>query len=209
MSASAKETTLYDRQATVDSLARWFSRRRIALSLLLFTGFVCFNVLIVRPIPLNPLSFDNALSVLALSLIATGLLIRSWSAGTLNKSREVTAIGPYAVVRNPLYIGSFLMMVGFCVLTKDLPTFLLVAGPMSFLYWIQVRHEEVRLLKLFPTQWSSYADSVPRFIPRRIGANAFKGWSAQYWLLNREYQALFATAIGLACIAVWHYMVRS
>ena len=145
----------------------FFSRRRITISLIGFSGLFAFNALIRQTIPHNPLDVSDRISLLALGLLLIGLAIRTWSAGTLNKSRQLTTCGPYAVTRNPLYIGSFLMMFAFCLLCRDLPTFLFVAGPMSFLYFLQVRFEERRLERLFSDRWHQYCKETPRLFPRR------------------------------------------
>ncbi len=190
----------------------WLTRRRIAISLLGFAGLVLLNVVIVRTVPLNPLQVTQPWVCTALLLIALGLAIRSWSAGTLNKSRELTTVGPYALVRNPLYCGSFLLMIGFCVLCRDVPTLLFVAGPMSLLYWVQVRFEEKRLASLFPTQWPDYAGSVPRFFPNLMRVRSwrptlFQGWSVAEWLRNREYNALAGCGLGLLGVYIWNSLV--
>ena len=187
-------------------LVQWLIRRRIAISLIGFTSLISLNIWVVRAVPCNPLALGNPLVAVALSAITLGLLIRTWSAGTLNKSRELTTTGPYALVRNPLYIGSFSMMFGFCLLCHDWPTLLFVAGPVTWLYWIQVRSEEQRLSGLFPAQWPGYAARVPRFIPRcwLREPQAWQGWSSGMWLMNREYQALLASVGGLLAIYGWY-----
>ncbi len=189
-------------------LLRFFSRRRIAISLVGFTALAAFNVLIRRTIPHNPFDFSDGTTVLAGAILLSGLAIRSWSAGTLNKSRELTTSGPYAVTRNPLYIGSFLMMFAFCLVCRDWPTLLFVLGPMSFVYYQQVRMEEGRLAGLFPQQWSDYCLDTPRLFPRKLSAAMWTGWSANEWLRNREYRAIMATAAGWLGVLVW-YLVRT
>ena len=110
-------------------------------------------------------------------------------------------VGPYALVRNPLYVGSFLMMMGFCILCRDWPTMLFVAGPMSYLYWKQVRFEEENLSRAFPTQWREYVQRTPRFIPIRLSRAVWGGWALAQWRRNREYQAIAASLLGV--LAVW------
>src|SRR5262252_5241051 len=48
-------------------------------------------------------------------LVAMGCLLRAWAAGYLFKGKRVAVGGPYAYVRNPLYVGSFILGVGFCL----------------------------------------------------------------------------------------------
>lgn len=188
------------------SIHRWLSRRRIAISLVGFTALTLFNVLIAQTVPHNPLALASPGSSLGIGLLLLGLVVRSWSAGTLNKSRQLTTFGPYALVRNPLYVGSFLMMMGFCVLCRDWLTLLFVTGPMSYLYWKQVRLEEEKLSRLFPDQWYDYVAHTPRFIPRRLALTCFSGWSLFEWQRNREYKAMLASTLGIAAVWAWHAM---
>jgi protein-S-isoprenylcysteine O-methyltransferase Ste14 len=156
---------------------------------------------------MNPLDVAQPWTACALSLILVGLVIRGWSAGTLNKSRELTQHGPYAVVRNPLYLGSFLMMLGFCILCRDALTLAFVAGPMAVLYWNQIHFEERRLAGMFPEQWQSYVRRVPRLIPQLSARGVIGGWEWAQWKRNREYQAVLASTLGLFGIYAWHWFV--
>ena len=44
-----------------------------------------------------------------------GLAIRAWASGHIQKAKVLAISGPYAHTRNPLYLGSFLMGVGFTI----------------------------------------------------------------------------------------------
>ncbi len=117
-------------------------------------------------------------------------------------------VGPYALVRNPLYVGSFLMMTGFCILCRDWPTLLFVCGPMLYLYWKQVRYEEEKLSRMFPNQWDDYIQRVPRFVPFRINSGVLAGWSFFEWRRNRESNAIIASLAGVVAVGVW-FAVRT
>ncbi len=197
-----------DRSLVPTSVVNFLARRRIAISLGGFTLLTVFNVMVRQTTPRNPWAISDPWVLAAWSMLLTGLAIRSWSAGTLNKSRELTTVGPYAITRNPLYIGSFLMMFAFCVLCRDWPTLLFVAGPMALLYRLQVLFEERRLERLFPEQWPSYVQSTPRFLPLWPRTPAWTGWTAYEWLRNREYRALAASLVGIGLIWLWHYISR-
>lgn len=186
-------------------LRNWLARRRVAISLIGFLSLLAFNVFGQKTIPHNPLHLADPWVIGALGLIGLGLLVRSWAAGTLNKSRELTTTGPYSMSRNPLYLGSFVMMFGFCILCRDWPTLVFVAGPLTLLYFVQVEFEEVRLSKMFPQQWPDYYKSTPRLFPKRLPKAVFEGWSKMEWLRNREYRAVAATGLGLLAVAGWHY----
>ncbi|MCA9134402.1 MAG: isoprenylcysteine carboxylmethyltransferase family protein, partial [Planctomycetales bacterium] len=210
MSTPLQASTWESEQTTFvpAALHNWLARRRVALSLIGFTTLITYNFAIRQTVPYNPLAVGEPLVILALLLLGTGLAIRSWSAGTLNKSRELTMVGPYAVLRNPLYVGSFLMMFAFCLLCRDWLTMAFVAGPLSFLYWLQIRFEERRLANMFASQWPEYARQTPRFLPRRWSRQALQGWSRFEWQRNREYRTIAATGLGLAAVFAWHLAVR-
>src|SRR5258706_10485026 len=56
-----------------------------------------------------------------LALIAASCWLRIWASGHLVKNKVLTVTGPYAYVKNPLYIGTFLGMVGTAFLTMGDP----------------------------------------------------------------------------------------
>ena len=51
-----------------------------------------------------------------LAVLATGEAIRCWAAGHLAKNSELVTAGPYAFVRNPLYLGRLLIFSGLTVM---------------------------------------------------------------------------------------------
>ena len=182
------------------SFVQWIVRRRIAISLTCFLLLIVVNFVVRRTVPFSPIDVTQLGSLSGMVFVLAGLAIRSWAAGTLHKSAEVTSIGPYAVVRNPLYVGSFLMMLGFCILMKDWLALAFAAGPLAVLYWFQVRVEERNLATWFGTAWEQYASRTGRFFPRNLSNQMFSGWSGSQWLRNREYQAIYATLAGLASL---------
>jgi len=176
-------------------------RRRIALSLLLFAGLIASAVL-RGVVPNPPLAYANPLSVAGVLLVVLGIAMRSWAAGTLTKSTHLTTTGPYRLVRNPLYLGSLLMLVGFCLLIGDV--WLLVIGmvPLLVIYALKVRAEERFLSGKFGDDWTAFAARTPRLLPRRL-PRTDGSWSFAQWLDNREYQAALTGLAGLAVIQLW------
>lgn len=184
-------------------ISDWLVRRRVTISLIGFGILAAINLEVLKTKPLDPLDWTNLPTVAACLLILGGLSIRGWAAGTLHKSESVTQDGPYALVRNPLYVGSFMMMFGLCGLLRDIPSALFVAGPMVAIYWATTRRKERNLAHWYADQWPNYQRLVPRFIPKLYSSRMFGGWSFQQWRKNREYQAVLATLAG--AIAV-HYL---
>lgn len=184
----------------------WQTKRRITISLVAFTALVSFNIVVLKTRPQYLLDCTSFGTIGGLGLIASGLALRSWAAGIIRKSRALIQAGPYAIIRNPLYVGSFLMMFGFCVLLRDLLSLLFICGPMVSLYWTKVLQEEKNLAALFPKDWPSYERTVSRFMPRRIPINISGNWSLVQWHLNREYQALAGSLLGVLATLYWSWL---
>ena len=99
-------------------------------------------------------------------VILLGEGIRIWSHGYLRKSRRLAVSGPYAYVRNPLYVGNFFLGLGFCIiLWHPIVVSLYIVGFYA-LYWVTVKGEEQRLLHKFKDDYTHYYKHVPRFIPQ-------------------------------------------
>ena len=177
-------------------------RYRVRISLIVFVGLIAEDLL-KGVKPNNLMDVGNLKSMLGLSLVVGGLALRSWAAGTLHKTTELTTSGPYALIRHPLYVGSFLMMLGFCSLIGDRNNVWFILGPFGFIYMVNLLHEERRLPKKFGARWQQYVQAVPRFVPYRLPTDGFATWSGQQWFRNREYNAVAATTLGLIAVQAW------
>jgi protein-S-isoprenylcysteine O-methyltransferase Ste14 len=184
-------------------LAEFVIRRRILLSGILFVLIVVNDVAFGAK-PHDLADFRDPLTVLGGSLVLGGLALRSWAVGILRKDSELTTTGPYRLIRNPLYVGSFLMMFGFCALLNDPHNIWFILGPILLIYIVKVRQEERLLAGKFPAQWRAYAGTTPRFFPRIAGVSLAADWRASQWMRSREYQALGATLLALVALKVWH-----
>jgi protein-S-isoprenylcysteine O-methyltransferase Ste14 len=190
--------------STWTSIAAWLVRRRVRLTVLIFVALMAEDVLIgVKPHDL--LNVRDPETAFGLALVGIGLAIRSWAAGVLHKTWELTTTGPYAVIRNPLYLGSFLIMCGFATLVDDYENIFVILGPLAFLYYLQIRVEERRLEQMYGARWTAYASDVPRMFPRRLPKwdALFTTWSQRDWVGSREYRAMGATLLGLAAVQLW------
>jgi protein-S-isoprenylcysteine O-methyltransferase Ste14 len=180
-------------------------RRRVRLTAFLFVLLLIEDVW-NHTDPHNLANLTDFKVLLGLGLVFSGLALRSWAAGTLHKRRQLTTSGPYGMVRHPLYIGSFMMMVGFCQLIGDAENIWFVAGPVLGLYIIRALHEEKYLAARFPNQWNDFARKVPRFFPRRLPSQLFSSWKLRQWINNREYQAVSAVLLGLVALQIWQFI---
>jgi protein-S-isoprenylcysteine O-methyltransferase Ste14 len=183
------------------------TRRRMFLTAVIFTTLIGCDILLWKTRPCDVFNVFDAATVCGELLVLAGLFLRAWAAGTLHKEEKIIKSGPYELVRNPLYVGSFLMMLGFSVLMRDWLAIWIVLGPVLALYLNKVRQEERFLSRQFPAEWDAYSQRVGRFFPRTFAWPTGAGFSWKQWVYNREYQAALASLAGLAAMALWYRFV--
>lgn len=176
---------------------KWKRFGEVAARIRVPAGFALLAVYAVfcRPRP------AGAAAGLAVAFL--GILLRAYAAGHLEKNARLATSGPYAYTRNPLYIGSALVGLGFAIAGGVWWLWPLVALFLVVLYLPVVAEEESHLADLFP-EFREYAAAVPRFIGvarSRTGAASSKYRWALYWR-NQEYNALLGYLFGLA-ILLW------
>ena len=107
-------------------------------------------------------------------LIAAAIALRFYAEGHAGKRSRSHAdrkaglitTGPYALTRNPKYLGNFLAGLGLAMMT-DSPLIVVLFVLLFFgLYGLQVEFEEKALLAKFGTKYLKYRTEVPRWFPR-------------------------------------------
>ncbi len=136
---------------------------------------------------------DNRSIRQGMGFVIAGLLIRLWANGYAIKMDKLTTSGPYSFVRNPLYLGSFLIVLGFIIMLK-----LRYVGMSFLLVWIliyirTILQEETMLEEKFKDHYRDYKREVPRLIPRIIPSRQGPKWSFSFLKIieNKEYKLLF------------------
>jgi protein-S-isoprenylcysteine O-methyltransferase Ste14 len=165
--------------------------RRIRVPL----GFV-FAVLYVW------LAKPTAISLLLGAVVVIpGLLLRALASGHVRKNEELATTGPYAYVRNPLYLGSLIMAVGFACAARSWWIAGIAVVFFFAIYIPVIRGEENYLGSRF-TEFAGYVRSVPSMLPRVTPYSKVKGamsWKL-YWK-HREYNALLGALAIIAILA--------
>lgn len=115
-----------------------------------------------------------------LPVAIAGELLRCWAvgySGVTTREDHVTApelvtAGPYAYVRNPLYVGNFVTAAGFAIaftggntLAKRLALIGASLGTMAAVYGIIIPHEEQYLRSQFGEPYERYCAAVPQIVP--------------------------------------------
>jgi protein-S-isoprenylcysteine O-methyltransferase Ste14 len=104
--------------------------------------------------------------------VIAGIMVRLWSNGYAIKNDKLTTSGPYAFVRNPLYLGSFLIAVGFALVLKidalgpyDMVFDIVFILAMAYMYYQTIQKEQELLLGKFGEAFRKYLNRVPAMIP--------------------------------------------
>jgi protein-S-isoprenylcysteine O-methyltransferase Ste14 len=105
---------------------------------------------------------------LGLALIAACILGRAWCTLYIGgrKAHELVEIGPYSLMRNPLYFFSFMGALGVGMQSGSLTIGLFFLGIALAVFLPVVRREEAILQGMFGDPFSAYRARVPRFWPR-------------------------------------------
>lgn len=141
-----------------------------------------------------------------IALAFLGLLFRGWAAGHVLKNDRLAVSGPYAFTRHPLYLGSFVIGLGFSLAGSRLEILVLFLACFFLMYGPAMRAEEERLKHLFPARYPDYRKTVPFFLPTRWPTGRDPApFSLQHYRRNREYRAVigFAAALGLLLCKAW------
>jgi protein-S-isoprenylcysteine O-methyltransferase Ste14 len=148
------------------SVAGHFAAHRIAWSRAFIACALAYILLASPPKVLAGWPAE-LLEMLGYALLVAATLWRIWClvfiGGT--KNEELAQLGPYAMVRNPLYIGNFLGAIGFGFAVEMPYLALLFAAVFALLYPAVVAREEARLLGLFGDRYRQYCARVPRWVP--------------------------------------------
>jgi protein-S-isoprenylcysteine O-methyltransferase Ste14 len=137
---------------------------------------------------------------------ALGLAIRAWAAGHIAKNERLATSGPYSFVRNPLYVGSFLISAGFA-LAAHWALILVVLSFFGLIYAPTVAAEERKLATRFAGEWVAYSANVPRFLPRLTPWSAARpggdgSFHLSLYLRHGEWKAALAYAAALTWLVI-------
>jgi protein-S-isoprenylcysteine O-methyltransferase Ste14 len=146
----------------------------------------------------NPLTISLLVGIV---FIIPGLMIRALASGYVQKNERLATTGPYAYTRNPLYLGSFIMALGFVFAARSWWIVAILIVMLVAIYMPVIRAEEAFLAQHFP-EFADYARRVPRLLPTLAPPGKRRGeFSWDLYKKHREYNAtLGAVAIMAALI---------
>lgn len=121
--------------------------------------------------------------LLLLVIIIVAQIFRTWAAGfvgTTARQRETHAetlltAGPYAHVRNPMYLGNLIITTAMAAMSGLWYAPLLAWAAYAFVYGNVIPYEESYLRGLFGEEYEKYFRAVPRLFPSLRGYSAKQG----------------------------------
>jgi protein-S-isoprenylcysteine O-methyltransferase Ste14 len=182
---------------TTTQLGGWLFRHRTALTLPFAAAILGLRTGQAAP--------SIALVVAGIAVTVAGELLRMWGVhhiGAISRTRAdrlgpLVSSGPFAIVRNPLYLGNIAIWIGFALTARLVwlaPVILILLG---LEYHAIVRWEEQLLESRRGDEYRDYTSRVPRWFPR-LSNRGDRGDRGQSWkaTLFSERGTLLAIAGG-------------
>jgi len=168
-------------------------------------GFACAGLflLLAKPMPLT-LAAGGAVAL-------AGLALRAWASGHIRKNARLAVSGPYAYTRNPLYLGSLVLGLGFTIAASSgVWRFVLLGSLFASLFlgiYLPVMRVEARTLaELFGEEYRHYSEAVPLLLPRLKPYRAGEGTTVKFdpnlYLRYREYRAALGLLVAWGVLAL-------
>ena len=141
-----------------------------------------------------------------------GLAVRAWAAGHIRKNAQLATSGPYSYTRNPLYLGSFLLGVGFTIASGQWLLAVPFAALFLGIYFPVMRVEATDLARSFGEDYENYARAVPLFLPRlspyRDEKTQGTKFDASLYMRYREYNAALGLLVAWGLLALKAVFVK-
>ncbi len=163
---------------------------------------------------------DAALNGLGVAVALAGQALRFYTLGQVPEGTSgqgsrleastLNTRGPYAYVRNPLYVGNLGICLGLLLIAHEPVAYLVGLGFFFGEYFFIIRAEEAFLREQFGQAFDDYAKKVPRWLPRL--SPAFEGRLRQGFdvrrALKKEHNPFTAWATGALLLIGWELYAR-
>jgi protein-S-isoprenylcysteine O-methyltransferase Ste14 len=107
---------------------------------------------------------------LAFACVATFVTRGEGTPASFDPPRKFVAAGPYKFVRNPMYIGGFIVLLGFGLYEQSAAILLFTLPWLLLAHLFVILYEEPHLQATFGAPYDMYCRSVRRWLPRRLPA---------------------------------------
>jgi protein-S-isoprenylcysteine O-methyltransferase Ste14 len=157
-----------------------YRHRFLILALIYLSTYAFYNVDHTNVVwalghwdPAHPIALDRQVFSFAALVAGMGVALWTWArayspiengAGSQDSPEVLITDGPYRYVRNPVYLGSLLLAIGFGFFQSRLGFPLLIALHVIFLYRL-IDFEEAKLRERYGDAFLAYCRDVPRLLP--------------------------------------------
>ena len=149
--------------------------------------------LLAQPVP--------ALLAVGAVLAALGALVRLYASGYIVKNQTLATVGPYSLVRHPLYTGNLLLLAGFTVASGLAWAVLVSVCFWWFYYPTAIEYEDRKLRRIFGQPCAQWQQSTPAVVPRAVLPRRGGTWSL------RTSMSRNVEPVVLAYSVLWFYWI--
>lgn len=143
---------------------------------------------------------------IGLAMAVIGQLFRIYAAGFIHKNKQLASTGAYALVRHPLYLGNFLILIGFTLACAN--PYVAVGVVLFFLIWYPaaISYEDSKLENIFGDEWREWSKSRHAIIPCRFRFADLKasGWDTYQSLIRNGELPISLYLLGCG---IWLWVV--
>mgnify|MGYP001551444964 CR=1 FL=1 len=144
--------------------------------------------------------------MIGLVLAAAGQIFRIYAAGIIHKNKQLASTGPYALVRHPLYLGNFMILIGFTLAAANI--YVVAVVIVFFLIWYPaaIAYEDRKLERIFEDEWREWSKTIRAIIPGRFKWADLKaeGWDTYQSLIRNGELPI---SLYLLSCGIWLWVV--
>ena len=149
---------------------------------------------------------DSGTVSIGLALAVLGQVFRIYAAGYIFKNKQLASTGPYSLVRHPLYLGNFIILIGFTIASANL--YVAAGVVVFFLVWYPaaIAYEDSKLENIFGEDWREWSKNIRAIIPVRIRWSDLKasGWDTYQSLIRNGELPI---SLYLLSCGIWLWVV--
>ena len=149
---------------------------------------------------------DKGTVAFGLAMAVFGQVFRIYAAGFIHKNKQLASTGPYALVRHPLYLGNFLILIGFTIAAAN--WYVTAAVALFFLVWYPaaISYEDSKLENIFGDEWRAWSKNIRAIIPGRFRWADLKtdGWDTYQSLIRNGELPI---SLYLLSCGIWLWVV--
>ena len=177
-----------------------FNNPELRGKLLTYRWPLTIAILIILSLLMKPQYFW-----LGLLISLAGEALQVWCFAALHKKKELANTGPYATVRNPMYIGRYFLILGIVAITGSL--FLIIIFSLIYYFYMvnRVEREEEVLKEIFGGAYQEYCNRTNRFIPawQELDKKAVRYFRWDLFFKNNAHLNLLSVIVGYLIVYSW------